>query len=242
MRRRDNSHLRSAGVEHDFGFLTIEQAGQCAQTCIDNAYRLIGAGKLLFENEFIELAIFSVCTAIEEGGKALLLVEYQDDKAGGRKDAVNILKRAFYNHNLKLESAITASEIDQQLADELKKYGSEHKEPKNAIHRIVKILENISIPNISPKVKSTFDLRNSMIYTEFKDGQILAPWDRVHKSQFDHLLDIAEKILARADLELSISDVCFQRGKSRRQFVEFMLAELPTIVDMMRKRRGGNSH
>jgi hypothetical protein len=63
-----------------------------------------------------------------------------------------------------------------------------------------------------------------------------APWNRVEKSEFDRLLDIAERIVARADLELSTSDICVSRGKSRRQFAEFFVAELPTIVDMMKKK------
>lgn len=228
------------GQEHSF--LSIEQAGQCGHVCIANAYRLMEAGKLLFKNDYIELAIFAVCTAIEEGGKTLLLVEYQDNRAEGRKDAAATLKRSFYSHNLKLESAITAREIDEQLADQIKKHASEHNKSQNTVHKIVKMMENVNVPDISPKVKSTFDLRNDMIYVELTADQNAAPWNRVQKSEFDRLLDIAEKMVARADLELNISDVCQKRGKSRRQYAEFVKAELPTIVDLMKKRLAEKKH
>lgn len=229
-------------MKHEFSSLSVEQAGQCAHVCITNAHRLMGAGKLLFKNDYIELAIFAVCTAIEEGGKALILVEYQDDTADGKKDAARILKRAFYDHNRKLESAITAQEVDQQLADQIKKYASEHNESQNTVHKIVKMMENISVPDISPRVKSAFELRNSMIYAELTAYQEAAPWNRVQKSEFNRLLDIAEKIVARAELELSISDVCLKRGGSRRQFTKYVMAELPTIVDMMKKSLAEKKH
>lgn len=223
-------------TEHELACLSVEEAGQCAHICIENAYNLMGAGKLLFKNDYIELAIFAVCTAIEEGGKALLLVEYQDDKAEGKKDAARTLRRAFYNHDLKLESAILAHEIDQQLADQIKKYAAEHKETENTSQRIVKMWDNINVPDLSPKIRETFALRNDMIYVELTPYREAAPWHRVERSEFDRLFDIAEKIVVRAELELDISDVCVSRGKSRRQFSEFFAAELPTIVDMMKKK------
>ena len=229
-------------MKHESSSLSIEEAGQCAHVCIENVYRLIGAGKLLFTNDYTELAIFAVCTAIEEGGKALLLVEYQDDLAEGKKNAAATLRNAFKKHPPKLTAAFTAQEIDQQMADQIKRYVAEHKESGNTAQSIVEMMENVNLPDVSPRIKETFELRNSMIYVELTPYREAAPWNRVEKSEFDRLLDIAEKILARAELELDISDVCLKRGKSRRQFAEFVMAELPTIVDMMKKRLAENKH
>lgn len=223
-------------MNFDSNFLNVQQASQCAHVCIENVYRLIGAGKLLFANDYTELAIFAVCTAIEEGGKALLLFEYQDEMAEGKKNAAATLRNAFKKHPSKLNAAFAAQEIDQQMADQIKRYAAEHKESGNTAQRIVEMMENVNIPDVSPRSKETFELRNSMIYVELTPYREAAPWNRVEKSEFDRLLDIAEKILARAELELGVSDVCVSRGKSRRQFAEFFEAELPTIVDMMKKR------
>ena len=223
-------------MDKNLCILSIEEAGQCAQVCIENIYRLIGAGKLLFTNDYTELAIFAVCTAIEEAGKALLLVEYQDDMAEEKKDAAVTLRKAFKKHPHKLNAAFTAQEIDQQMADQIKRYTAENNESGNMAQRILKMMENINLSNVSPKIRKTFELRNSMIYVELTPYREAAPWNRVEKSEFDRLLDIAEKILARTELELSISEVCVSVGKSRRQFAEFFVGELPTIVDMMKKR------
>jgi AbiV family abortive infection protein len=221
--------------KHDI-FLSKEQAAQCARACIDNAYRLLEASKLLHKKDFIELAIFSVCTAIEEGGKAIFLLEYRDDMIEGKDVSLHKLKKVFYDHKIKLEYAITASKIDNQTFGAIKNRAYKSGKCDDVTQRIFKIIKDIRDLDVSREAEITFNSRNKGIYTEVKDGRIFAPRDSIDKSQFGSLLDIAEKILARAELNVVISDICFNRGMSTRQFGEFIMAELPKIVEMMKKR------
>lgn len=224
--------------QQDFSSLTINRASLGAQVCIDNANRLIEAAKLLYEKGFLEFATFAICTAIEEAGKAFLLVEYQENKWEGRDDAANRLNEAFYKHDNKLESAIFALEFDNRLFSQIAQTGSQNRRLEATmpeILRIMKMLRNIRIPDLKPQVKSTFETRNEMLYTEYKNGQFLAPKDKARKSQFDKLVDIAEKIVPRAELDLFFARACIERGLTRTQFGELIERELPNIIDAWRK-------
>lgn len=226
--------------QQDFSSLTINRASLGAQVCVDNANRLIEAAKLLSEKGFLEFAIFAICTAIEEAGKALLLIEYQENKWEGRDDAANRLNKAFYKHDIKLESAISVHEFDERLFSQIAQIGSQNRRleaGKHEILRITKKLRNIRIPDLKPQVKSTFETRNEMLYTEYKNGKFLAPKDKATKSQFDQLVDIAEKIVPRAEFDLHLARACIKRGSTRAQLAELIERELPTFIDMWRKRK-----
>jgi len=226
--------------QRDFTSLTINRASLGAQVCVDNANRLLEAAKLLSEKGFLEFAIFAICTAIEEAGKALLLVEYQENKFEGRDDAANTLKKGFRKHNNKLESAILALEWDTRAFSKIAQIASQKRHRETSAQemlRIMKKLRNIRIPDLKPQVKSTFETRNEMLYTEYKNGQFLAPKDKAKKSQFDQLLDIAEKIVPRAEFDLNWARICIKRGKTRAQLAELIERELPTFIDMWRKRK-----
>ena len=229
--------------QQDFSSLTINRASLGAQVCTDNANRLMEAAKLLSEKSFLEFAIFAICTAIEEAGKALLLVEYQENKFEGRDDAANTLNKGFYKHDNKLESAISVLEWDTRVFSKIAQIASQkrHREASaQEILRIMKKLRNIRIPDLKPQVKSTFETRNEMLYTEYKNGQFLAPKDKAQKSQFDQLVDIAEKIVPRAELDLHLARACIERGSTRAQLAELIERELPTFIDMWRKRKLGS--
>ena len=226
--------------QQDFSSLTINRASLGAQICVDNANRLIEAAKLLSEKGFLEFATFAICTAIEEAGKAFLLIEYQEDKFEGRDDAANTLNNAFCRHDNKLEFAISEVESDTRAFSRLAliaKQKRRRKASKQEILRIMKEMLNIRIPDVKPQVKSTFETRNEMLYTEYKNGQFLAPKDKAKKSQFDQLVDIAEKIVPRAELDLLIARACIKRGSTRAQLAELIERELPTFIDMWRKRK-----
>jgi AbiV family abortive infection protein len=225
--------------QQDFSSLTINRASLGAQVCVDNANRLIEAAKLLSEKGFLGFATFAICTAIEEAGKAFLLVEYQENKCERRDDAANRFNKAFYKHDRKLESAIFALELDTRLFSQMAQIASQNRRLEASTHeilRIMKMLRNIRIPDLKPQVKSTFETRNEMLYTEYKNGQFLAPKDKAKKSQFDQLVDIAEKIVPRAEFDLLFARACIERGSTRAQFAEFMERELPNIIDAWRKR------
>ena len=223
-----------------FSSLTINRASLGAQVCIDNANRLTEAAKLLHEKGFLEFATFAICTAIEEAGKAFLLVEYQENKWEGRDDAANRLNEAFYKHDYKLESAISVHEFDERLFSQIAQIGSQNRRLEASTHeilRIMKKLRNIRIPDLKPQVKSIFETRNEMLYTEYKNGQFLAPKDKAKKSQFDQLVDIAEKIVPRAELDLHLARICIKRGSTRAQLAELIERELPNIIDAWRKSK-----
>jgi AbiV family abortive infection protein len=225
--------------QQDFSSLTINQASLGAQVCVDNANRLIETAKLLSEKGFLEFATFAICTAIEEAGKAFLLIEYQENKFEGRDDAANRLNKAFRRHDNKLEFAISVVESDTRTFSRLAQIASQkrrQKASKQEMLRIMKELLNIRIPDVKPQVKSTFETRNEMLYTEYKNGQFLAPKDKAKKSQFDQLVDIAEKIVPRAEFELHMERICIKRGATRTQFSELIERELPTFIDMLLKR------
>jgi AbiV family abortive infection protein len=229
----------SSKKQQDFSSLTINQASLGAQVCVDNASRLMETAKLLSEKGFLEFATFAICTAIEEAGKAFLLIEYQENKFEGRDDAANTLNKAFYKHDNKLESAIFVLESDTRAFSRIAQIASQKRRREASVQeisRIMKKLRNIRIPDLKPQVKSTFETRNEMLYTEYKNGQFLAPKDKAKKSQFDQLVDIAEKIVPRAEFDLLMARACIERGSTRAQLAELLERELPTFIDVLRKR------
>ena len=220
----------------DFSTLSIDQAGLGAQLCIDNANRLIEAAKLLSERGFLELATFAVCTAIEETGKALLLLNYQEDKAVGGNKAAKTLEKSFREHPDKLECAIVASEVDKQLFSRLLQTDWQNMRPEIMARKLLEIKDNLKIPDLEPRIKTTFKTRNQMLYIEFSDGQFLAPKHKAQRSQYDQLMDIAEKISARAEFDLALESVLLERGLTKAQCAEFIKRELPTIIDIWQKK------
>jgi AbiV family abortive infection protein len=220
----------------DFSSLSIDQAGLGVQLCIDNANRLIEAAKLLSERGFLELATFAVCTAIEETGKALLLLNYQEDKAAGGNEAAKTLEKSFREHPDKLELAIGTSEVDKQLVSRLLQTDWQDRRPEAMASKLLEIMDSLKISDLKPQIKTTFETRNQMLYIEFRDGQFLAPKYKAQRSQFEQLMDIAEKISARAELDLAYESVLLKRGLTGAQFAEFIKRELQTIIDIWQKK------
>jgi AbiV family abortive infection protein len=193
---------------------------------------LVHAAKILFDKNFIDLASFFLCTAIEEIGKAYLLMDFQEGKFKGDLQASNKLNKSFFKHLEKIEDSLSRVRIDDLLFEKIieSKFDS-NEDVEEIIEKFKTIIEDLPSPNVKIQAKKTFKKRNNLLYTDFDKQKFFSPKSRGRKSTYANLLDIAEKAIAGADVDLFLGEFCFARGGSRSQLAEAINNIFPDIVN-----------
>ena len=181
--------------------INIERDELGARVCLDTSDRLMQAARLLHNSGFLELASFVVCTSIEETGKAFLIMDFQEELFEKRKNAGKNLTDCFFRHPKKLELALEAAKTDELLFDSLKNILHAKKGYDTFAESIKAIVEGIATPDLKSQADETFRQRNEFLYTNFQNGEFLAPKDFAKSSRYEELLDIAEKAYASAQIE-----------------------------------------
>jgi AbiV family abortive infection protein len=227
---------RNKRSKYDFAGLTIEEAGRGARVCISTSKRLLGASRLLKKSGYLELATFFVCTAIEEAGKALLLLDFQEETFSSVPDAVDQLSHAFHKHQDKLQDAFAASVWDEHLLKALIGMQVHDQSEEGVAKSLLEIADNLELPDVRPQVAETFQRRNEMLYTDFKAGRFSPPKDAAQESIFTDLLNTAGKVVARASLESAMAMICFRRGASRTQMAAILRDQLPGLIKEFRNQ------
>jgi len=224
--------------------MSIAKADEGIKICIGTAERLIKAGRLLYKATFLELATFLACAAIEEIGKALLLVEYQEDSFTGKSGAGKKLRTSFRDHTDKLEAALIVWKKDDLIFDQLKTRYQDQELTMPSLSELDRLIQAITIPPIKPPAQVTFRLRNRMLYTEFEGGKFHSPVKTANNDTFLKFIDIAEKALLRARFEWVLGKIVFRRGGSRRQIRQVMNENLPELLReiQFRTRERGSEH
>lgn len=219
---------RNERPRYEFSALTMRQAKGGIEICLNNSMRLIRAAKLLFRDGFVEQATFLACTAIEETGKAILLLDFQEQKFCKHPSATINLRRSFTQHVDKLESALFIQKWDETLFREIEKF------LQNNTHMdelLPQLLDNIRIESPKAEAKRTFKQRNEMLYTDFSNNKFTSPHKRASKKTFEELIDIAEKAMVRARLDAVLGQICYKRKSSREQFANMVRENYSEIVE-----------
>jgi AbiV family abortive infection protein len=208
-----------AKSKYNFCSLGIEEATQGAQACIDNAKRLMESAGFLIGGGFIELATFAGCTAIEETGKALLLLDYREKKLDRKVDAAKNLNARFGDHFPKLKTALTVSELNRQaiglMVDSLFR-----DPPESATRYFWKKIDALKEPNVQSQVTKTLGTREEMIYTDYIDGRFITPKDKAQKDIYDSLVKTSRKVIAQAERDLAKMNSGLKRGSIQDQAIE----------------------
>jgi AbiV family abortive infection protein len=220
----------------ELAILTIDEAGKGARVCIDTANRLIRGAKILSRSQLLELASFALCSAIEELGKAFLLMEFQEELFSGREDARERLRRSFYKHPDKLELALADWTFNKSYLDLLTNFDMKSKSVHDLAKGLVEAVETISVPDMNPLAQKVFDRRNELLYTNFKDGQFQSGVGQSNTSEYKELLDVALKGVSSAELKWILGMIVFQRGSSRRKVGELLRANLPQILEELKAK------
>ena len=221
---------RGINASNGLANLSVKNAQRGASKCLQTAQRLIRSASVLSKSGFLELATFAVCTALEETGKALLLMEYQEALFAGRDGAGKELAASFFTHPDKLEQALVAWKRDEVFFEGLQHSNPNAKSAEVLADKLRQILGTMAIPKMKPRARQTFKMRNRMLYTDFKRGRFHSPRDSAGLSTLNELLDIAEKAIARAELDWAMGQFVFRRGGSRTQLAQIVLEKLPEII------------
>lgn len=209
-----------AKAKYNFSSLGIEEATQGAQACIDNAKRLIEAANLLSGRGFIELSTFAGCTAIEEIGKAFLLLEYQEKKRDGKEDPANNLNNWFGMHFPKLKTALTISELNRQAIGLMVDSFFRDDTPESASRYFWKKIDSLKEPNVQNLVTNTLNTREEMIYTDYKEGRFTTPMDKAQKEYFISLVKTSKKLIIQAERDLAKIGAGLKRGSIQDRAVD----------------------
>jgi len=222
--------------KYDFSSLSIDQAGVGAEVCIRTAKRMIEGAQNLSKGGYSELATFLVCAAIEETGKAMLLLHFQEGKHSGKQSAIEDLEEGFGRHMDKLEIAWRYWKWDEKLFTRIKRLQPGLKTGREMADAFTRLTDGIKLPNLVPIAKQTFRKRNNMLYTEYERGKFVAPQQRVRRRTFNQLLAVAEQSNAKANLERVMSQIWFRRGLSRAQVATKLSPHLPEFFEEMLKK------
>lgn len=213
-----------------FAALTAAQAEDGSRLCISTAKRLIRAGRSLARSKFLDLAVVSICTAIEEVGKAFMLLDFQEKKFTGQDDAWERVSESFYQHPNKLEIALAYWKRDEMFLKTLSGYKPSSESIQDISKELLGKIDSVVLPDLGPLAKAIFAKRNKLLYTNFEDGNFLPPQGQVTQHEFRDLLDIAEKGAARAELEWVLTWIFHSRGISRNQVSELVRDHLPELL------------
>jgi len=208
-KKKRHAKSRTKKRENKFSALSIKEAGKGSRQCIENAKRLIQAGRLLADSAFRELAGFSICTAIEEIGKAFLLMESQEDKFQGRRDAGKQLADSFFEHPDTLESALIIWKRDDMLFNSLPRLKLNTDSNREASEALVAEFGSLAIPDLNPLARKIFQKHNRLLYTDFRNQRFISPHEDANSAEFEELFDIAEKALVRAELDMVMGEILF---------------------------------
>ncbi len=219
--------------KYDFSSLSIDHAGVGAKACIRTAERMIEGAQILSKGGYFELSTFLVCAAIEETGKAMLLLNFQEEKHSGKPRAIEDLSEGFGRHVEKLEIALGYWKWDEEMFRRIRSLQPGLKTGREIADAFTRLMDGIKMPNLEPKAKQTFRKRNNMLYTEYENGKFVAPQQRARRTTFNQLLTVAERLNARANLERVMSQIWFRRGVSRTQVANMMIPNLPELFEEM---------
>ncbi len=222
---------RNSRVKYEFGALTMGEAKRGAETCLTNSERLTQAAMVLYRKGFVEQATFLACTAIEEVGKAILLLDYQEASFCKDPAAARTLGQSFTQHVDKLESALFIWKWDETFFREIRKLPpQEDKSIEEVASAIRQFFANFRVQSPRAGAKRTFKRRNVMLYTDFQSAKFISPQRRANKKTFEELVKIAEKTIVRTRLDSAVSQFFYRRGSSREQFGKLFLENLPGIL------------
>ncbi len=216
--------------------LTIKQANRGIQTCLANAKRLTQAAEILAQSKFFETASFILYTALEEVGKAFLLMEYQEDSFEGKEGAERALRESFRNHKSKLKLSIKSWKQDEILFKNfLQLNPQELSIPEilnNTFENVSEILEPIDFNKLA---KEYFKKRNELLYTELKGKRFLSPNKQATRQTYKELLNIMRKVTARAAFNAYLGEFSFRHGGSRTQIAHIIKNNWPSLLAELKK-------
>ncbi|HTR80183.1 MAG TPA: AbiV family abortive infection protein [Bacteroidota bacterium] len=211
--------------------LTTRGVRHGIQLCITNAENLFETGNYLGVHKLYQMAIFSLCTAIEESGKALQLIDCYENIILKKDKKVISLPKSFYSHKAKLKEAIQVFAWDKYKWDklgELTKQGGF--QSKEFIQRINNLMFSWKF-DPSPEVSRIFSERQKMLYVDMKNGKFSSPKRNASRQKYQSIFDVADKLIPSVRLNWVIALLSTRRGATRREFSEIALANLPAIIE-----------
>ncbi len=217
--------------------LSIDEAENGINKCLETARRLVRAAKLLCDAQYFEIASFLLCAAIDETGKAYLLLDFQDEKFENRPESVRNLASSFFEHVDKLESALEAVRTLESRIESVLKLKSECNSSPEIVEAIRELTGGFTPLAVRDEAKKTFRRPNEFLYTDYQKDKFIIPKCQATLSGYQALLKCAEKAVTLAEFERFRDKVFRLRGASRETVSKIFLESLPELMEVVRKQR-----